>query len=225
MKLQATYLHIEQLLNAELLKQIEMLSGQAAFEDGRKTASAAAREVKNNLQIDGQSQAAMTMQQVLLGALNQSKVFRDATFIKNIYPFLFSKYEPGMQYGWHVDSPLMGGMMRTDIAITIFLNDPSEYDGGELELQSPTGTLLYKLAAGDAICYPCTQLHRVREVTRGQRRVAVSWIESMVKSSDQRKVLFDIQQVIDALREKDIQSEEANLLQQNHSNLVRMWAQ
>lgn len=225
MKLQATYLHIENLLNAGELKQLEQLSAQVMFEDGRKTASAAAREVKNNLQVDLQNPGAMGMQQVLLNALNQNKTFRQATFIRNIYPFLFSKYEPGMQYGWHVDSPLMGEMMRTDIAITVFLNNPAEYEGGELELQSPTGTLLYKLPAGDAVCYPCTQLHRVREVTSGVRRVAVSWIESMVKNSEQRKVLFDLQQVIDALRTKELSSEEANLLQQNHSNLLRMWAQ
>lgn len=223
--IQATYLHIPGLLSKEQLAQIDALSNKAAFADGRNTASAAAKEVKHNLQMDTNSQEYGMIQQHIFGALNQNVLFRNATFPKNVYPFLFSKYTPGMEYGWHVDSPLMGNMMRTDIAITIFLNDPEAYEGGELELQSPTGPALYKLAAGDAICYPCTQLHRVRQVTNGERRVAVSWIESMVKDAGQRKVLFDTQHVIDSLREKDLQSSEANLLQQTHSNLLRMWAE
>ena len=130
-----------------------------------------------------------------------------------------------MAYGWHVDSPVMGNMIRTDIAITVFLNDPSAYEGGELELQTVAGTALYKLAKGDAICYPCTQLHQVRAVTKGERKVAVSWIQSMVRHAEQRKILFEINNVIDHLRQKELQSEEANLLLQTHSNLLRMWSE
>ena len=221
--LHATYLTIENLLNAEQLQQIKTISNQAAFDDGKKTATQAARQVKNNLQIDAQSQSAMALQQIILASLNQSSLFRNATFIKNVYPFLFSKYTEGMEYGWHVDSPLMGNMMRTDIAITIFLNNPDEYEGGELELQTPSGTQLYKLPAGSAVCYPCTQLHQVKKVTKGERRVAVSWIESMVKNSEQRKILFDMQQCIEVLLQNQ-QTEQANTLQQIHSNILRMWA-
>lgn len=224
MNLHATYLHIENLLTEDQLRQINLLSDQAVFNDGKLTASNAAKDVKHNLQMDMQNQQYMQIQQIILAALNQSPVLRDATFLKNIYPFLLSKYTSGMEYGWHVDSPLMGNMMRTDIAITIFLNNPKEYEGGELELQTPAGDKLYKLQAGHAICYPCTQLHRVRVVSKGERRVAVSWIESMVKNSEQRKILFDLQQVINQLLlNKSL--EQANTLQQMHSNLIRMWAQ
>jgi PKHD-type hydroxylase len=221
---QATYLHVNGLLNANQLQMVHNLLETAPFADGRETATAAAKEVKHNLQVDMNSQQYGMLQQVLLEGLNQSMLLRNATFPRNVYPFLFSKYTPGMEYGWHVDSPLMGNMMRTDIAITIFLNDPENYEGGELELQAPTGTLLYKFSAGDAICYPCTQLHRVRPVTKGERRVAVSWIQSMVKDTEQRRLLFDIQQAIDSLRNGNLQSPEAHLLQQTHSNLLRMWA-
>lgn len=221
---QATYLHVNGLLNASQLQMVHNLLETAPFFDGRETATAAAKEVKHNLQVDMNSQQYGMLQQVLLEGLNQSMLLRNATFPRNVYPFLFSKYTPGMEYGWHVDSPLMGNMMRTDIAITIFLNDPENYEGGELELQAPTGTLLYKFSAGDAICYPCTQLHRVRPVTKGERRVAVSWIQSMVKDTEQRRLLFDIQQAIDSLRNSNLQSPEAHLLQQTHSNLLRMWA-
>jgi PKHD-type hydroxylase len=224
MEINASYLHLSQLLSGEQLQQINELSKQAAYLDGKSTASSAAKLVKHNLQMDAQSQPYAMAQQIILGALNQSSLFREATFIKNIYPFLLSKYTQGMEYGWHVDSPLMGNMMRTDIAITIYLNNPDEYDGGELELQTPLGNQLYKLAAGDALCYPCTQVHRVRPVTKGQRLVAVSWIESMVKSTEERKILFEMQQTIEGLLQTAAK-EESNKLQQIRSNLIRMWAQ
>lgn len=224
MALQATYLHIENLLSKDQLGLINTLSSQAMFNDGKLTASKSAREVKNNLQMDMQNQQYMQIQQVIVAALNQSSILREATFLKNVYPFLLSKYTEGMEYGWHVDSPLMGNMMRTDIALTVFLNDPADYEGGELELRTPVGDKLYKLPQGDAICYPCTQLHRVRPVTAGERRVAVSWIESMVKNEDRRKMLFDIQQIANKLLIGNSR-ETANELQQIHSNLLRMWAE
>ena len=225
MTIQNTYLTIPGLLTKEQIQQIDAFSSRAKFEDGKKTASAAAREVKNNLQMDMQCPEYGMVQQVLLQALNANMQFRNAVLLKTIYPFLISTYREGMTYGWHVDSPLMANMMRTDIAMTIFLNNPEEYEGGELELQTASGTVLYKLAAGDAVCYPCTQLHQVREVVSGERKVAVTWIQSMVKSADQRKVLSDIQEVIDELRRQDMVSEPANVLQQTHSNLIRMWAE
>lgn len=220
----AIYLHVKELLNNQQLTVVHNLLESARFADGRETATAAARDVKNNLQVDMNAPQYGMLQQVILEGLNNSVLLRNAIFPKHVYPFLFSKYTDGMEYGWHVDSPLMGNMMRTDIAITVFLNDPDRYEGGELELQSSSGTLLYKFAAGDAICYPCTQLHRVRPVIKGERCVAVSWMQSMVKDAESRKMLFDIQQVIDSLRTVDLQSAEAHLLQQTHSNLLRMWA-
>ena len=115
-------------------------------------------------------------------------------------------------------------MIRTDVALTIFLNDPEEYDGGELELQTANGNILYKLNKGDAICYPCTQVHRVREVTRGERNVAVSWVQSLVKETVYRKMLFEIFQVTENLLSKALVEEEYLVLQQHYSNLLRMWA-
>jgi PKHD-type hydroxylase len=224
MNYNATYFHIDRLLSNEQLQQIEQLQSQANYLDGKLTASNAAKEVKHNLQMDMQNQSYMQIQQLLIMSLNQHSLFKVATLIKNVYPFLLSKYEPGMEYGWHVDSPLMGDMMRTDIALTIFLNNPEDYEGGELELQTPLGSLLYKLKAGDAICYPCQQLHRVRTVTSGARKVAVTWIQSLVKNSEHRKMLFDMQQVINHLHSQ-LETESANSLQQIHSNLLRMWAE
>jgi PKHD-type hydroxylase len=224
MIIQNTFLHLSNMLDAAELGQIGKLCEQAEYQDGKITATGAAREVKENLQLSEHEQAYMSIQQLLLNALNRNALFRNALFPQNVYPFLISKYNKGMSYGWHVDSPVMGNMMRTDIAMTIFLNDPAEYEGGELELQTALGSMKFKLTRGDAICYPCQHLHRVNEVTGGQRHVAVTWIQSLVRAPEQRKILFELQQVTETLRQQDIATDEVGVLQQHYSNLLRMWA-
>ena len=219
-----TYLHIPNLLSETEVDDIRSLFKSGAFDDGRLTAYSAAKEVKSNLQLNPQTQEHLAIQQNILAALNRNTLFRNAVLPHSIHPFVISNYKPGMHYGWHVDSPVMGNMIRTDVALTIFLNDPEEYDGGELELQTANGNILYKLNKGDAICYPCTQVHRVREVTRGERNVAVSWVQSLVKETVYRKMLFEIFQVTENLRSKALVEEEYLVLQQHYSNLLRMWA-
>jgi PKHD-type hydroxylase len=223
MEQQSSYLVLEGLLNKFQLHQILGMSNKAIYEDGRNTATDVAKEVKNNLQMHTQSVEYMNIQQTLMAALNQNTIFKNAAFPLHVYPFLISKYKEDMEYGWHVDSPIMGNMMRTDIAMTIFLNDPSEYEGGELELQASTGSILYKLKKGDAVCYPCAQVHRVRKVTAGERHVAVTWIQSMVKATEQRTLLFDLYTAIESLKNVDPAQSQIQLLQQCHSNLLRMW--
>jgi len=222
--LNGTYLSIRNLLSDNEVRDIHVLFKSGAYDDGRLSAHSAAKEVKSNLQLNHQTQEHAAMQQIILAALNRNSVFRNAILPQSIHPFIISNYKPGMHYGWHVDSPVMGNMIRTDVALTIFLNDPEEYDGGELELQTANGNILYKLNKGDAICYPCTQVHRVREVTRGERNVAVSWVQSLVKETVHRKMLFEIFQITENLRNKALNEEEYLLLQQHYSNLLRMWA-
>ncbi|WP_406823596.1 Fe2+-dependent dioxygenase [Pedobacter sp. KACC 23697] len=222
--LNGTYLSIRNLLSDSEVRDIHILFKSGAFDDGRLTAHSAAKEVKSNLQLNHQTQEHAAIQQIILAALNRNPVFRNAILPQSIHPFIISNYKPGMHYGWHVDSPVMGNMIRTDVALTIFLNDPEEYDGGELELQTANGNVLYKLNKGDVICYPCTQVHRVREVARGERNVAVSWVQSLVKETVHRKMLFEIFQITENLRNKALNEEEYLLLQQHYSNLLRMWA-
>ncbi|WP_443947013.1 Fe2+-dependent dioxygenase [Pedobacter sp. AW1-32] len=220
----ATYLHISNLLNEEELDQIGLLFNSGVFDDGRLTAHSSAKDVKRNQQLNNQTQEHAAIQHSILTALNRNPLFRNAVLPHSIHPFLVSSYMPGMHYGWHVDSPVMGNMIRTDVALTIFLNGPEEYDGGELELQTANGNILYKLNKGDAICYPCTQIHQVREVTRGERNVAVSWVQSLVKETVHRKMLFEIFQISENLRNTPAAEQECLFLQQHYSNLLRMWA-
>lgn len=221
------FIQLSKLLTTQQLSEIDLLLAQAEYIDGKQTASMAAKETKNNLQINLQQQNILQpLQYILLQAFNQSELFQQAVLPKNIYAPLFSAYEPGMHYGWHVDSPVMGyPPVRTDVAMTIFLEHPEAYEGGELEIQGPTGTTLFKLAKGDAVCYPCQYVHQVREVTKGKRKVAVTWIQSMVKESDQRNMLSQLKKIYHSLYTKDPKSAEANELLQTYSNLLRMWAE
>ena len=119
------------------------------------------------------------------------EVFALAVRPKALTSVMFSRYEPGMHYGSHVDDALMQGM-RTDVSFTLFLSDPESYDGGELVIESASGEDAVKLAAGSLVAYPSTALHHVRRVTRGERLAAVGWARSYVRDGAQREMLFDL---------------------------------
>ena len=161
----------------------------AEFVDGRETAGAALAARKNNLQIGRDSPQVQAITAILLGALRRNQAFRSAAYPKQLHSTLVSRYREGMAYGAHVDNALMGEatVWRTDLSLTLFLNDPAEYDGGELALESGSGELLIKLPARSLVCYPTGQLHRVRPVTRGERIVVVAWVQSHVREGAARE--------------------------------------
>lgn len=220
-----SFLHIPGLLKKEELEQLEQISATARFIDGRSTAGLAAKEVKNNVQLDSTDKEHVEpIHQIIGNAIMSSPLFQAAVMPKYIYPFIISKYGPGMFYGWHVDSPVMGmPPLRTDVAMTIFLSDPDTYTGGELVLQAGGQIVSFKPAKGDAIVYPCQFLHCVNEVTAGERKAAVTWIQCGVREPAHRKILFDLNQAHQILLKKDMHAPENNLLLQSYSNLVRMW--
>lgn len=219
------FIQIPGLLKPEELMRIESLLPSIEFVDGRATAGMAAKEVKNNLQAAENNKVLYQMQEIIDAALATSPLFNIAALPKKIYPPIISKYSTGKYYGWHVDSPVMGDpAMRTDLAMTIFLSDPSTYEGGELILQTASGNVVFKPAKGDAVLYPCQYLHCVNEVRSGERTAVVTWVQSNIASPEQRQILFDLNQVHAVLHQKDMHSPECNLLLQTHSNLFRMWA-
>jgi PKHD-type hydroxylase len=222
-----SFLQIPALLKPEELLQIDEIFNEAKFVDGKQTASMAAREVKDNLQLDMAEQTFQeALQQLLNNAIMSSPLFQAAVLPKYVYPFLLSKYTTGMQYGWHVDSPLMGmPPLRTDVAMTIFLSDPATYTGGELVLQAGGSLVSFRPNKGDAVVYPCQYLHCVNPVTAGERRAAVTWVQCAVRQPEQRQILFNLQQVHQLLLQKDMHAPETNVVLQSHSNLMRMWAE
>jgi PKHD-type hydroxylase len=218
-------IHIPELLTATELITIDALIAKSSFVDGKLTASMAAKEVKNNLQIEADNENLAEIQKIISAALAQSPLFNIAALPKTVYPFLVSKYSAGKYYGWHVDSPIMGNPpIRTDLAMTIFLSDPATYEGGELMIQSDTGSMNFKPAKGDAVLYPCQYLHCVNEIKSGERVAAVTWVQSNVKDPGQRQILFHLNQVHSALFQQAPNAPATNLLLQTHSNLFRMWA-
>ena len=223
----STYLKIPGLLKPEELEQIENLLANAEFIDDRLTATRAALQVKNNLQLSRAGEIAQQVENIVLNAVSQSPLIQAAVMPKIVLPPLFSRYTEGMYYGWHVDSPLTGQYptIRADVSMTVFLNDPSEYEGGELVIQTEAGSLAYKLSKGDAIVYPTTRLHVVNPVKSGMRKVAVTWMQCAVREAHKRELLLQLNTAQQMMYQRSPNAPEYLMLQQVYSNLVRMWTE
>ena len=132
-----------------------------------------------------------------------------------------------MKYGDHIDDPVMGEgpRFRCDIASTIFLNEPEDYEGGELVINTAFGQHKVKLPAGDAVIYPASSLHHVAEVTKGERIVAVTWIQSLVREPEKRAILHDLNMVREKMLQASPDSEDTARIDHSYTNLVRMWAE
>jgi PKHD-type hydroxylase len=211
---------IGNVLSAEEVDLVRATLAQATFVDGRETAGFAARQVKNNRQADGRKTE--TVRKLVEERILAHEVFALAVRPKALTPILFSRYEPGMRYGSHVDDPLMQGL-RTDVSFTLFLSDPESYDGGELVIEGASGEDAVKLAAGSLIAYPSTTLHHVAEVTRGERFAAVGWARSYVRDGAQRELLFELDTARRQLFRREGKSAEYDLVSKSLANLVRMW--
>ena len=230
MNLPSAYLYVPGLLKPMELDMMGRLLSSANFEDGTATATDAAKSVKRNLQLP--KTGSLEKQQIdalVLNAIAQSPLIQAALLPSRVLPPIISKYEPGMHYGMHVDSPIMGdpqvGAIRTDVGMTIFLSEPSSYEGGELAIITQAGEQRYKLNPGDAIIYPTTQVHGVLPVTAGIRLAAVTWMQCAVRNAQQREMLFQLKTVQAALEKQNPQAAENLLLLQVYSNLIRMWAE
>ncbi len=219
-------LYIENLIDRETITRLQGWLTEAIFEDGRATAGGNARKVKNNQQVSddpkNRDPRLLEMQDLVADALWDNDLFLSAAQPKEILSPLFSRYTPGMSYGTHMDNAMMSNM-RIDLALTLFLSDPADYDGGQLVADFPTGERAVKLPAGSAVLYPATTLHRVAEVTRGQRLAAVTWIRSLVRDAGKREILFDLKTAHHRLSKQLGKTPEVDLLSKTHTNLLRRW--
>lgn len=214
---------IADVLDRDALADLRSTIASGVFVDGVLSSGWASRLVKHNEQL-GAGPALAAAQDQVIAALKANPVFSTAVLPRRFAPPLFARYEPGMQFGTHMDNPLMGpDHMRADVSVTIFLSEPDDYDGGELVMETTGGEAEYKLAAGSAIAYPTTMLHRVEPVTRGLREVAVTWAQSLVRRADEREILFDLDRVARAMFERDGKTEEFDLINKTSANLKRLW--
>jgi PKHD-type hydroxylase len=222
-------LHIPQLLPADLLARCRALVDEANWVDGRVTAGTQSAAVKRNQQLDDASPVAREAQRIVLNALSNNGLFLSGTLPNRVFPPLFNRYETGMDFGSHVDNAIRthvpsGQHIRTDVSVTLFLSSPDEYDGGELVIEDTFGSQSVKLAAGDAILYPASSVHRVLPVTRGARVACFFWVESRVREAERRRLLFEMDSAIVAVRAREGESDAAVKLTGCYHNLLRMWA-
>ncbi len=202
----------------------------ADWADGNITAGYQSSKVKNNLQLPENTPVARELGDMILSALSQNPIFMSAALPLKIFPPLFNCYQGGQSFGVHVDNairqvPGTPVKVRTDVSMTLFLNEPSDYDGGELIIEDTYGSHNVKLPAGSMVLYPSTSLHRVTPVTRGRRLASFFWLQSMVGSDEKRSLLFDMDMAIQALRGKVEDSQEIVQLTGVYHNLIRQWAQ
>jgi PKHD-type hydroxylase len=223
-------LHLPDVLTPEELSQAQALLAQAPWTDGRKGAGELARQVKNNEQLDHDCDAARAIRSIVLGALDRNTTFFSAALPKKVFPPRLNRYAGDSNfYGNHIDGavryvPGSGERLRTDVSCTLFLSDPADYDGGELCIADTYGEQAIKLPAGHMVLYPGTSLHQVRPVTRGERLACFFWSESLVRSDEQRRTLFELDMNLLALRQLHGDNAHTTALTGVYHNLLRQWA-
>jgi PKHD-type hydroxylase len=202
----------------------------AAWIDGNVTSGYQSAQAKKNQQLPEESPEARELGDLVLAALGRSQLFFSAALPKRVFPPLFNRYQGGMEFGSHVDSAIRthaktGLRIRTDLSATLFLAEPGEYDGGELQVEDAYGVHSVKLPAGDLVLYPANSLHKVTPVTRGARVASFFWIQSMVRDDGQRTLLFDLDMAIIRMTQENPGSRGLVSLTAVYHNLLRMWAE
>jgi len=219
-------LKIEGILNEQQLDTARNIIYGGNFKDGDNTGPVA-KIIKNNKELVLSDEQTKKLNSVVMGNLCKNPTFNNAVFPLKIAQPIYARYMSGMYYGNHVDEALMGpptGHYRSDISVTIFLTDPDGYDGGELIIETPFGVNQVKLPAGDCVIYPSSSVHRIAEITRGERLVAVSWIQSYVRDPEKRLQLYKLGQSLEILvRNKPGAKETLDILDV-YTNLKRMWS-
>ncbi|MBL9069060.1 MAG: Fe2+-dependent dioxygenase [Sphingopyxis sp.] len=211
-----------QLLDDAQVRALRDIAAAGKFVDGR--ISNPHSKVKNNLQLHDAG-AYERSSKILLDAMVQNPEFMEFSFPARIAPPLLTRYTPGMQYGLHPDAayiPLPDGQLRTDVSCTVFINDPADYDGGALRVQLGNADLRFKEAPGAAIIYPSHTLHEVEPVTRGERLVAITFIQSLIPDVQKRNLMYELNEVA-AIEGGNMAAETFTRLQAVQYQLLRMW--
>ena len=221
---------IPDLLDAAHVERIRVLMVGGQWVDGNVTSGHQSALAKRNMQLPEDAPEAQQAGQIVLEALGRSPLFIAAALPLKIFPPLFNSYEGGQAFGVHVDNAVRvqagtGFRVRSDLSITVFLEDPQSYDGGELTIETNFGVQQVKLPAGHAVLYPSSSLHRVEPVTRGRRTASFFWIQSMVRDDAARQMMFDLDSSIQALA-VDLGHDNAQVIRLTgvYHNLLRRWA-
>ena len=211
------------LLNDGDIKTItkDLINLNENWEDGKKTAGKHAAAVKNNLQLNRESDISQKYSAFIMRKILSNPLIKSFSLAKKIHGIMFTRSSKGMRYGRHIDNAFMS-TGRADLSFTIFLNKKSEYEGGELVVEDINTENKFKFNQGEIVIYPSTYLHSVKQIESGERIVCVGWIESYVKSIEEREYLFDIDAGAKSLLAKYGRSDELDLIFKSYSNLLRI---
>jgi len=219
---------IPNLLDEQRLDFIQQTLEKSNFVDGTLSAGMAAKRVKNNEELAASEQQMQQLNNLVMGSLVQHNEFKAAAIPLRVAAPYYARYSKGMTYGDHVDDPIMGSagqQYRSDVSTTVFLNEPAEYEGGELVISTSFGEQKIKLSAGSAVVYPSSSLHHVAEVTKGTRLVAVTWAQSMIREPAKRELLYTLNQARESLLKQRPDDEETKKIDVSYVNLFRMWSE
>ena len=210
------------ILDGVELQQIQnrLTSDQLPWRDGKLTAGQQAASVKQNSQLAPDSELTQEITDLISRKLRDDPLIKSFCLIRKIHSLLVSKSESGDGYGWHVDNPF-SKHGRRDLSFTMFLSDESAYSGGSLEIQGFADSSEFRLPAGHVLIYPSSSIHRVNHITEGVRYVCVGWIESYIKSSEDRALLFGMDAGARGLLARYGRSDELDLIFQAYTNAVR----
>jgi PKHD-type hydroxylase len=217
---------IESLLPAEQIASWRslLLAPEVEWRPGQETAGWHARSVKHNRQLDRASALYRELAPLVHQALLVHPLLASAALPARIHNLLFSRSGLGEGYGRHVDNAFMADG-RSDLSFTLVLSEPGRYQGGALVLEYPDGEEAVRLGAGDLIVYPSTLLHRVDPVTEGERLVCAGWIQSRLRSAEQRELLFELDTARRTVFSQQGKGEIFDLLSRSYTNLLRMWGE
>jgi PKHD-type hydroxylase len=222
---------IPDLLTRDELKQCRSVLASSDWVDGKATAGAQSAQAKYNLQVPEAAPEARKLGETILAALGKNALFNAAALPFRVFPPLFNRYDAGMKFDAHVDNAIRfvkgaNIRMRTDVAATLFLSEPTDYDGGELLIEDTYGAHAVKLPAGHLVLYPATSLHRVAPIKSGSRWASFFWVQSMVKDDGKRRELFELDRAIAETRASLGDSHHASVaLTAAYHNLLRRWSE
>jgi PKHD-type hydroxylase len=216
---------LHEVLTPSEIAAVKTELAKAVWRDGGHTAHFTAKGVKSNEQASGPD--VDEARRLVSNALMRHEMFRRLAMPKHHSIIMFSRYRPGMEYGLHVDHALIAARIqdriRSDLSLTLFLNEPGSYRGGELRIAPAGVEQSIKLAAGDAVLYPTSSLHRVMPIEEGERLAVVLWVQSFVRDPSERQILIDLERVMNELFAKHGKTELVDLLSNSYFNLYRKW--
>lgn len=222
-------LQVRQVLTAAQITLCREALEQVEWVDGRATAGYLSAQVKRNHQIPEDHPVGRRLGEMILVALEKNPVFMSGALPAKVVPPLFNRYTREESYGRHVDGavrPIASSAhrVRTDVAATLFLSSPDEYDGGELVIEDTLATHRIKLPAGDMVLYPAGSVHHVEPISRGVRLASFFWIQSMVREDARRRMLYELDQTTQALASELPRHPAIVDLMALYHNLLREWA-